>query len=133
MHISQISQERVEDVNRYLSEGEEVLVKCTDLDAEGGSNSALRKSLRKKRPSLPDESADSLIEKPGPVPGFFMGQTVLPGSAIHRFPAALISAGMSPELQLPSLKFEQNQALEILEAEDMLPAPILVESGVDRY
>ena len=35
MHISQISQERVEDVNQYLSEGEEVLVKCTDLDARG--------------------------------------------------------------------------------------------------
>ena len=35
VHISQISQERVEDVNQYLSEGEEVLVKCTDLDARG--------------------------------------------------------------------------------------------------
>jgi polyribonucleotide nucleotidyltransferase len=35
VHISQISQERVEDVNQYLTEGEEVLVKCTDLDARG--------------------------------------------------------------------------------------------------
>ena len=35
VHISQISQERVEDVNEYLKEGEEVLVKCTDLDARG--------------------------------------------------------------------------------------------------
>lgn len=35
VHISQISQERVEDVTEYLKEGEEVLVKCTDLDARG--------------------------------------------------------------------------------------------------
>ena len=65
VHISQISQERVEDVNQYLSEGEEVLLSALIWTPEGGSNSALRKSLRKKRPSLPNESADSLIEKPG--------------------------------------------------------------------
>ncbi|NKB33434.1 MAG: polyribonucleotide nucleotidyltransferase [Pseudomonadales bacterium] len=35
VHISQISQERVENVNEYLKEGKDVLVKCTDLDARG--------------------------------------------------------------------------------------------------
>ena len=35
VHISQIANERVEDVNKYLSEGEEVLVKVLDLDARG--------------------------------------------------------------------------------------------------
>lgn len=35
VHISQISQERVESVTEYLTEGEEVLVKVTDLDARG--------------------------------------------------------------------------------------------------
>jgi len=35
VHISQISQERVESVNEYLKEGEEVLVKVMDLDARG--------------------------------------------------------------------------------------------------
>jgi polyribonucleotide nucleotidyltransferase len=35
VHISQISQERVENVSDYMKEGEEVLVKCTDLDARG--------------------------------------------------------------------------------------------------
>ncbi|MEX2469511.1 MAG: polyribonucleotide nucleotidyltransferase [Pseudohongiellaceae bacterium] len=35
VHISQIAQERVENVNEYLKEGEEVLVKVTDLDARG--------------------------------------------------------------------------------------------------
>ncbi len=35
VHISQISQERVENVNEYLEEGQEVLVKCLDLDARG--------------------------------------------------------------------------------------------------
>jgi polyribonucleotide nucleotidyltransferase len=35
VHISQIAQERVENVNDYMKEGEEVLVKVTDLDARG--------------------------------------------------------------------------------------------------
>jgi polyribonucleotide nucleotidyltransferase len=35
VHISQISQERVENVNDYLNEGDEVLVKVLDLDARG--------------------------------------------------------------------------------------------------
>jgi len=35
VHISQISAERVENVSDYLKEGEEVLVKVTDLDARG--------------------------------------------------------------------------------------------------
>jgi len=35
VHISQISQERVENVNEYFEEGQEVLVKCIDLDARG--------------------------------------------------------------------------------------------------
>ena len=35
VHISQIAQERVENVNEYLKEGQEVLVKCSDLDARG--------------------------------------------------------------------------------------------------
>ena len=33
VHISQISKERVENVNEHLQEGQDVLVKCTDLDA----------------------------------------------------------------------------------------------------
>ena len=35
VHISQIAQERVENVTDYLKEGEDVLVKVTDLDARG--------------------------------------------------------------------------------------------------
>ena len=35
VHISQISDERVESVEEYLSEGQEILVKCLDLDARG--------------------------------------------------------------------------------------------------
>ncbi|MEX2131871.1 MAG: polyribonucleotide nucleotidyltransferase, partial [Pseudohongiellaceae bacterium] len=35
VHISQISKDRVENVNEYLKEGQEVLVKVTDLDARG--------------------------------------------------------------------------------------------------
>ena len=35
VHISQISDERVESVEEYLTEGQEILVKCLDLDARG--------------------------------------------------------------------------------------------------
>ena len=35
VHISQIARQRVENVNEFLEEGQEVLVKCLDLDARG--------------------------------------------------------------------------------------------------
>ncbi len=35
VHISQISSDRVENIGEYLTEGQEVLVKVTDLDARG--------------------------------------------------------------------------------------------------
>jgi polyribonucleotide nucleotidyltransferase len=35
VHISQIAKERVESVNQYLQEGQDIIVKCTDLDARG--------------------------------------------------------------------------------------------------
>ncbi len=35
VHISQIAQERVKDVNDYLKEGEEVYVKVLDVDQRG--------------------------------------------------------------------------------------------------
>ncbi len=35
VHISQISADRVENISEYLSEGQDVLVKVTDLDARG--------------------------------------------------------------------------------------------------
>jgi polyribonucleotide nucleotidyltransferase len=35
VHISQIANERVENVSEYLKEGQDVLVKCTDVDARG--------------------------------------------------------------------------------------------------
>ncbi|MCY4264510.1 MAG: S1 RNA-binding domain-containing protein, partial [Gammaproteobacteria bacterium] len=35
VHISQISRNRVESVGDYLKEGQEVLVKCLDMDARG--------------------------------------------------------------------------------------------------
>jgi polyribonucleotide nucleotidyltransferase len=35
VHVSQIAQERVEDVNDYLKEGQEIRVKLTDIDKQG--------------------------------------------------------------------------------------------------
>jgi len=35
VHVSQIAEERVEDVNQYLKEGQEIKVKLTDIDKQG--------------------------------------------------------------------------------------------------
>jgi len=35
VHVSQIAEERVEDVNEYLKEGQEIRVKLTDIDRQG--------------------------------------------------------------------------------------------------
>ena len=35
LHISQISTERVNDINDYLREGQEVVVKAIELDKQG--------------------------------------------------------------------------------------------------
>ena len=35
VHVSQIAEERVEDVNQYLKEGQEIRVKLTDVDKQG--------------------------------------------------------------------------------------------------
>jgi len=35
VHVSQIAEERVEDVNEYLKEGQEIRVKLTDIDKQG--------------------------------------------------------------------------------------------------
>ena len=35
VHVSQIAEERVEDVSKYLAEGQEIRVKLTDIDKQG--------------------------------------------------------------------------------------------------
>ena len=54
VHISQISQERVETVNEYLKEGEEILVKCLDLDARG----RIKLSIKE----ITDDERESFVE-----------------------------------------------------------------------
>jgi polyribonucleotide nucleotidyltransferase len=49
VHISQISQERVENVNEHMSEGEEILVKCTDLDARGRIKLSIKEITEEER------------------------------------------------------------------------------------
>ncbi|MFK7863665.1 MAG: polyribonucleotide nucleotidyltransferase [Pseudohongiellaceae bacterium] len=55
VHISQISQERVESVNEYLSEGEEVLVKVTDLDARGRIKLSIKEITDEEKESFTAE------------------------------------------------------------------------------
>jgi polyribonucleotide nucleotidyltransferase len=49
VHISQISQERVENVNEYLEEGQEVLVKVLDTDARGRIKLSIKEISEEER------------------------------------------------------------------------------------
>ena len=52
LHISQIANERVENVSDYLTEGQEVTVKCLDVDQRGRIKLSIKELLE-------DEGADS--------------------------------------------------------------------------
>ena len=52
VHISQISKERVENVNEYLEEGQDVLVKCLDLDARGRIKLSMKEITEEERASF---------------------------------------------------------------------------------
>jgi len=58
VHISQIAKDRVEDVNDYLSEGQDVLVKVTDLDARG----RIKLSIKEISDEEKQEYAEALAE-----------------------------------------------------------------------
>ncbi|MEX0962888.1 MAG: polyribonucleotide nucleotidyltransferase [Pseudohongiellaceae bacterium] len=49
VHISQISQERVENVNEYLEEGQDVLVKVLDTDARGRIKLSIKEISEEER------------------------------------------------------------------------------------
>tara|TARA_Y100001970_G_scaffold234510_1_gene292935 strand:- start:6658 stop:7110 length:453 start_codon:yes stop_codon:yes gene_type:complete len=54
VHISQIAKERVENVTDHLKEGEEVVVKCTDLDARGRIKLSIKEISEEERAAFPD-------------------------------------------------------------------------------
>ena len=56
VHISQISQDRVENVNEYLTEGQEVLVKVLDLDARGRIKLSIKEITDEEKQDFAAES-----------------------------------------------------------------------------
>jgi len=52
VHISQISADRVEDINEYLTEGQEVVVKVMDLDARGRIKLSIKEVTDEDRASF---------------------------------------------------------------------------------
>ena len=56
MHISQIAEERVENVTDYLSEGQEVQVKVLDVDQRG----RIKLSMREVAADVADAAVDSV-------------------------------------------------------------------------
>ena len=55
VHISQIAKERVENVNEYLKEGQEILVKCTDLDARGRIKLSIKELTEEEKAGFTSE------------------------------------------------------------------------------
>lgn len=55
VHISQISDERVENVSEYMEEGQDVLVKCTDLDARGRIKLSIKEITDEEKASFSEE------------------------------------------------------------------------------
>ena len=55
VHISQIAKERVESVNEYLKEGQEILVKCTDLDARGRIKLSIKEITEEEKAGFTSE------------------------------------------------------------------------------
>jgi polyribonucleotide nucleotidyltransferase len=58
VHISQIAHERVEKVTDYLSEGQEVEVKCLDTE-RGRIKLSIKELIEKEEPAQEEESDDS--------------------------------------------------------------------------
>ncbi|MEE3300262.1 MAG: polyribonucleotide nucleotidyltransferase [Pseudomonadota bacterium] len=54
VHISQISKERVENVNEHLQEGQDVIVKCTDLDARGRIKLSIKEITEEEKEAFSD-------------------------------------------------------------------------------
>ena len=54
VHISQIAKERVENVTDHLKEGEEIVVKCTDLDARGRIKLSIKEISEEERAAFSD-------------------------------------------------------------------------------
>src|SRR5690606_36940998 len=51
VHISQIAEERVENVNDYLKEGQEVTVKVLDIDGRGKIKLSMKQSVLNDTPT----------------------------------------------------------------------------------
>ena len=54
VHISQISKDRVENVNDHLQEGQDVIVKCTDLDARGRIKLSIKEITEEEKEAFSD-------------------------------------------------------------------------------
>ncbi|PCK01469.1 MAG: polyribonucleotide nucleotidyltransferase, partial [Alteromonadaceae bacterium] len=57
VHISQIAHERVQKVSDYLEEGQEVTVRCMDVDQRGRIKLSIKEMLEK--PAEPESNDDS--------------------------------------------------------------------------
>ena len=58
VHISQIAEERVENVNDYLKEGQEVTVKVLDIDGRGKIKLSMKESVLRDTPPSPGNDAE---------------------------------------------------------------------------
>ncbi len=61
VHVSQIANERVNDVNDYLKEGQVVKVKCLDVDQRGRIKLSIKEALVDEAPAV-EETVEVVVE-----------------------------------------------------------------------
>jgi polyribonucleotide nucleotidyltransferase len=62
VHISQISDERVENVSDYLKEGEDVQVKVLDVDARGRIKLSIKEAIADSKAAVAEEASEPSAE-----------------------------------------------------------------------
>ena len=62
VHISQIAEERVENVAQYLTEGEEVVVKALDVDNRGRIKLSIKEALAEQESAPVEEASEEAAE-----------------------------------------------------------------------
>jgi polyribonucleotide nucleotidyltransferase len=68
LHISQIANERVENVSDYLTEGQEVTVKCLDVDQRGRIKLSIKELLEDEAPEEAPVAEVAEAEEPAAEP-----------------------------------------------------------------
>ncbi len=83
VHISQISDERVENVSDKLKEGDNIKVKVLEVDKQGRIRLSIKAMPRRKKRSTPSKGGIDLCGREKPRKGLFLFQRVMKYCMYH--------------------------------------------------